>query len=1141
MKLSLFLPLLSLFLLTNVCHASPKIVKVSTGAANIIKSVKKAANIHRCGGKVDLGFILDSSGSLRHDYHKEKHFLNEITSAFIIGENATRVSVVTFSDHADLSIKFSDHYNNADLEKEVEKIPLMGHTTHLDKAFRTARWKMFRKRNGMRDHDVPKVLIVLTDGAQTKYPGYTDPHLLSNRLRNKKVKLIAIGIGKETDQEELDDIAGGPGKSFNAQTFDILVKNKFIARIAEEACDATKYKCKHDVDLGFILDSSGSLAHEYDKEKHFLAEMAKIFQIGENQTRVGVVTFSDHAEHSIKLNDHHDAHSFEKAVEAIPLMGHTTHLDKALRMTKNQMFTMENGGRETVQQVVVVLTDGAQTRYKGYTDPHTISNEMRRHGMIIIAIGIGHHVDWKELDEIAGGPGKGLNVSSFSDLISPENLFTLNRQTCERSKFSCEIKMDLGFILDSSGSLHDQYYKEKDFLKKITSTFHLGYNSTRASVVTFSDRTELSIKFKDYEYINQFNEAVDAIPLMGHTTHLDKAIRMARNDMFLEENGARGNLPKVLVILTDGAQTKYKGYTDPHEEANKLREDGVIVLAIGIGHHIDYEELDDIAGGDGKGYLVKSFDHLLKSSFKTDLSKKICKSTRLECQLTLDLGFVLDSSGSLANEYHKEKDFMKKIAGAFDINEEETLLSVVTFSDHADLSIKFSDKLTIESFNDAVDRIALMGHTTHLDKALDKVGHEMFARKNGARIRNARVLVILTDGAQTKYPGYTDPHIIANNLRKNLGLIVLVIGIGHHVDKNELDELAGGEGKAFMVKSFDELLKFSFMKDITTKICGKSSFQCTAPADLGFVLDSSGSLANEYHKEKDFLKRIAGMFPMGKLATRASVVTFSDHADHSIKFNDFFDIKAFQNATDFIPLMGHTTHLDKALRLAKKVMFSTKHGARKTARKILVILTDGAQTKYPGYTDPHIISNELRGHGVSIIALGVGKGIDVAELDDIAGGAGKAFKCQSFDHLITHKYIVDLAKVICKQITTTNVPGNPPAASPRNPAAVAPVMLPKCTLPEVYRCYGYEKNKNIYCSGKGIYKWFKENCKFMCGRCAYIPECNVDNKLCPNYLPRKDLYCKRHWWIKVNCPNMCGLCNSIGPVNVDNMNVKKKK
>ena len=42
-------------------------------------------------------------------------------------------------------------------------------------------------------------------------------------------------------------------------------------------------------------------------------------------------------------------------------------------------------------------------------------------------------------------------------------------------------------------------------------------------------------------------------------------------------NGARANTRKLLILLTDGVQTKQRGYVDPTLRANELRKMGVTV------------------------------------------------------------------------------------------------------------------------------------------------------------------------------------------------------------------------------------------------------------------------------------------------------------------------------------------------------------------------------------------------------------------------------------------------------------------------------------------------------------------------------------------------------------------------------------
>ena len=79
--------------------------------------------------------------------------------------------------------------------------------------------------------------------------------------------------------------------------------------------------CHSQVDIGFLLDSSGSIRYDYDTEKDFLLSLTSAFNISANGSLAGVITFSTDPELSIKLNDHTDFASFETAVRAIPLMG----------------------------------------------------------------------------------------------------------------------------------------------------------------------------------------------------------------------------------------------------------------------------------------------------------------------------------------------------------------------------------------------------------------------------------------------------------------------------------------------------------------------------------------------------------------------------------------------------------------------------------------------------------------------------------------------------------------------------------------------------------------------------------------------------------------------------------------------------
>ena len=191
--------------------------------------------------------------------------------------------------------------------------------------------------------------------------------------------------------------------------------------------------------------------------------------------------------------------------------------------------------------------------------------------------------------------------------------------------------------------------------------------------------------------------------------------------------------------------------------------------------------------------------------------------------------------------------------------------------------------------------------------------------------------------------------------------------------------------------------------------------KCKAKVDVGFILDSSGSLRNNYQDEKDFMKNLAGAFGIAPDGSRAGVITFSYYSEHSIKMKDHTDINTFNKAVDAIPLMGSTTRIDRALRLTQKELFAPENGGRPGIIKILILLTDGTQTQDVGAEDPGYITDEIRNSGVAVIVIGIGPGTNQTELNHMAGGADNAFSAASFEELVGGGFIGEIAKKSCEE------------------------------------------------------------------------------------------------------------------------------
>ena len=80
-----------------------------------------------------------------------------------------------------------------------------------------------------------------------------------------------------------------------------------------------------------------------------------------------------------------------------------------------------------------------------------------------------------------------------------------------------------------------------------------------------------------------FHQAVDKIPLMGYTTRIDRALRQAQKEFFTAANGGRKNVPKIIILLTDGTQSQDDDAEDPAKIAAELRGSGISTIVVGIG------------------------------------------------------------------------------------------------------------------------------------------------------------------------------------------------------------------------------------------------------------------------------------------------------------------------------------------------------------------------------------------------------------------------------------------------------------------------------------------------------------------------------------------------------------------------------
>ena len=153
--------------------------------------------------------------------------------------------------------------------------------------------------------------------------------------------------------------------------------------------------------MGFLVDSSGSInaadSFNYQRIKDFIKGFIKSVVIGENDTRIGLATFSGENSFAVRINftDFFTTDSLINAVQMIPYDSGGTRTGEALTRIRTNLFSM---AREGLPHVLVVLTDG-----KSLDSVTTPSRLLREMGVQIISVGVGDAV-YEELADMASEP-----------------------------------------------------------------------------------------------------------------------------------------------------------------------------------------------------------------------------------------------------------------------------------------------------------------------------------------------------------------------------------------------------------------------------------------------------------------------------------------------------------------------------------------------------------------------------------------------------------------------------------------------------------------------------------------------------------------------------------------------------------------
>ena len=199
------------------------------------------------------------------------------------------------------------------------------------------------------------------------------------------------------------------------------------------------------------------------------------------------------------------------------------------------------------------------------------------------------------------------------------------------STSTCQTKVDLCLIIDSSGSVrdnnpldgsHDNWQLQLEFFSNLLKNFTIGQNDTRVAAIVFSEEVNLVFPLNRFNTLSEVQQAILAVTCLGQTTNTPEAFRVADTECFSAANGDRDDADNVIIIATDGVPFPPFRRNTALAEARRLKEKGIKIAAVGITPAIDDEFLSGISSGNNH-FPVTEFAEL--QDVKDPLLNQLCQ------------------------------------------------------------------------------------------------------------------------------------------------------------------------------------------------------------------------------------------------------------------------------------------------------------------------------------------------------------------------------------------------------------------------------------------------------------------------------------------------------------------------------------
>ena len=190
----------------------------------------------------------------------------------------------------------------------------------------------------------------------------------------------------------------------------------------------------------------------------------------------------------------------------------------------------------------------------------------------------------------------------------------------------------MALVLDVSGSIYPVAFEQtKDFIRRVLSKINVAEDS-KVSVVTFTDRAIPRIYCDEYDSSVTLEQAILNLEYIhdNHLTNIRDGLIKGHETLSIRGCG-KADAKQIMILISDGnANRGEEGFKGIQKEAEKIRAEGITIIALGVGKDVRLDVLRNVTANKSLILSSRNLDEEAFTKVMHMLTNQQCVDRKIE-------------------------------------------------------------------------------------------------------------------------------------------------------------------------------------------------------------------------------------------------------------------------------------------------------------------------------------------------------------------------------------------------------------------------------------------------------------------------------------------------------------------------------